>query len=51
MVTIPMIELDPQTKTYLYYGLMVFSVLFLVFIFAVRYLTRYQDHHHDEEEE
>ena len=46
-----MFDLDPETRTLMYYGLMAFSVLFLVFVFGSRYLTRHEEHDHEEEEE
>jgi uncharacterized iron-regulated membrane protein len=46
-----MFEMDPETRRYVYYGLMTLSVLFLVFVFGVRYLTRNQDHTEEEEED
>lgn len=43
-----MFEIDPETKRYLYYGLMAMSVLFLVLVFGSRYLTRHHNHEEDD---
>jgi|AVFP01.1.fsa_nt_gi preprotein translocase subunit SecG len=42
-----MFDLDTEIRKYIYYGLMAFSVLFLIGVFGLRYLTR---HSKDEDE-
>lgn len=40
--------LDSQTRTYIMYGLLAFNIVFLIFIFSVRYLTRNGIHKNNE---
>jgi len=36
-------------KDYLFYTLVVLNIAFVIFVFTSRYLTRHDEHHHDDE--